>query len=73
MMMVALTIAFASDSAVPRGQARAILVWKASLDNQNQDALAPGETCQQLAAGAASVAVPVCMGASTGWRSLASL
>ncbi|VAH99920.1 unnamed protein product [Triticum turgidum subsp. durum] len=38
-MMMATSVALASDAAVPGGQARALLVWKASLDNQSQHAL----------------------------------
>jgi len=39
MMMMATSVALASDAAVLEGQARALLVWKDSLDNQSQQAL----------------------------------
>jgi len=39
MMMMATSVTHASDVAVLEGQARALLVWKASLDNQSQHAL----------------------------------
>ncbi|XP_044366781.1 probable inactive leucine-rich repeat receptor-like protein kinase At1g66830 [Triticum aestivum] len=40
MMMMATSVALASsDAAVLEGQARALLDWKASLDNQSQRAL----------------------------------
>ena len=39
MMMMATSIALASDAVVLEGQARALLVWKDSLDNQSKQAL----------------------------------
>lgn len=39
MMMMATSVAFGPDAPVLGGQSRALLVWKDSLDNQNQQAL----------------------------------